>query len=478
MPEFTGAALPVPTAAFEVLIYLSVVGIGTICFLLGWLNPHGAELLTVLLLAALIVLAWKRFEQGRHPCFLFLVTLMFFQGGGLLAYALGADNDPLRVQLMNPHPFDVSRDEAGIVLLLVTLTAICIYAPCRWNYKRFSPPSDVEVRRYLPYLYLLFFTTLPVQLFKNYRYYQYIQEHGGYTFYFVNHAALAASVPYLVRAISLITFPVLVAIFVFEQRKKKYVVLATVLYFFTASLILLLGSRVAVFSLILGLWYVARIKSTRKPRILKLVTLALVLLMVGDAVNKLRGGDRVVTPFSLVKVLAIQGISLNVTEVVIKYREVFSPYATSYMLRELRNAFVANDTANYYRGRAVSFDAALLLNPTLFSLGYGTGSSCIAEAYIIGGVVGVVVISVLIGFGLRLAHHFSKNAFGLFVVALVLPDVLIMPRNGLVDWISVLLRSAISILLLGVGWQLYRLLTSIRERPLGDGSAVAIAMVG
>ena len=192
IPAFGPASLPMPTAALEVLGYLTVVGVGTLCFLLGWLQPNGAAVLTVLLLSSLIVLAWKRFDQGRHPCFLFLCVLMFFQGGRLLAYCFGAETEPLRITVMVSRPFNVSRDEAGIVLLCLVLSAICIYAPCRWNYRWISPPADAEVRHYLPYLYFVFFTTLPIQLFKNYSYYQYAQAHGGYTFLFVNQIGRAS----------------------------------------------------------------------------------------------------------------------------------------------------------------------------------------------------------------------------------------------------------------------------------------------
>ena len=65
----------------------------------------------------------------------------------------------------------------------------------------------------------------PIQLFKNYRYYEYVQQHGGYLSFFVNHGDVASSVPLLVRAIVLISFPAFVAIFVFERR-KKYLYLA------------------------------------------------------------------------------------------------------------------------------------------------------------------------------------------------------------------------------------------------------------
>ena len=187
--------LPIPTAAFEVLAYLGVVAIATLCFLLGWLPINGAVVLTVLLLSSLIFLSWKRFDQGRHPCFLFLCVLLFFQGGRLLAYCFGAETDPMRIRLMVYRPFNLMRDEAGIVLLCLVLSAICIYVPCRWNYRRILPPTDTGVDRFLPYLYLLFYGSLPVQLFKNYRYFEYIQDHGGYLSIFLNHSDLASSVP-------------------------------------------------------------------------------------------------------------------------------------------------------------------------------------------------------------------------------------------------------------------------------------------
>ena len=169
----------------------------TLGFLLGWLQPNGAAVLVTLLLVSLLVLSWKHFDQGRHPCFLFLGTLMLFQGGRLLSYCVGGVPSPLRVNSATLLPFDISRDEAGIVLLCVALSALCIYAPCRWNYQKVAPPADAPVRRYLPYLYLLFYATLPVQLYKNYKYYESVQQHGGYVSFFVNHAAIASSVKHV-----------------------------------------------------------------------------------------------------------------------------------------------------------------------------------------------------------------------------------------------------------------------------------------
>ena len=383
------------------------------------------------------------------------------------------NHSPLRIRSFAPYPFDISRDDAGMVLLSLALSAICIYAPCRWNYRRIPPPADAAVRQYLPYLYLLFYTTLPIQLFKNYKYYEYVQQHGGYVSFFINHGDIAASVPLFVRAIVLINLPAFVAIFVFELR-KKYLYTATILYFAAASLVLLLGLRGGIFALVLTLWYVAGVKSTKKKRVVAVAVLAFLLVLVGAVVQVLREDSEGLSDFAFapIEFVTLQGNSLDVTEVAVKYRQVFAPYAASYLWTELKNAFVANDTTNYFRGKWLPFDVSVFLNRTAFQLGHGTGGSYVAEAYVIGGLAGVVLISVLIGAGLHFMYRLSQNAFALFVIAMVLPDVLGMPRGQLLDWLSVLLRSSISILLLFLGWELYHFLVWSRHTPGGVGEGV------
>jgi hypothetical protein len=203
----------VPTAAFEVLGYLCVVAVGTLSFVIGWLTPNQAGVLTVLLLSLLIVLAWNHFDQGRHPCFLFLCTLLFFQGGRLIGFCLGVTPDPFAIELFTPAPFSIPREDAGIVLLAIALSAICVYAPCRWNYRRIPPPGDQAVRRYLPYLYVVFFFTISASLVKNYLYFRYAQDHG-YLAFFNDYYRLAATIPLPVRLVALLDLPVFVAIFV------------------------------------------------------------------------------------------------------------------------------------------------------------------------------------------------------------------------------------------------------------------------
>lgn len=466
-PKPIRISLATPAAAIEILTLLSAVALASLGFVLGRLTISQAEVLTALLLVTVVALAWKRFDQGRHPCFLFLSILLLLQGGRLLTYCLGGEPDPLRIRLITYYPFDLTRDQAGTVLLALALSAVCIYAPCRWNYRRLAPLRTAKVRRYLPYLYLLFYGTLPIQLFKNYEYYQYLQEHGGYLHFWVNHGDIAASVPWFVRATVLISLPAFLAIFVFEKR-RKYLALATAAYLLISIPTLLLGLRGGLFALVVSLWYVAAVKSTKKSRIIAVAALAFALVLVGDVVQTLREdtdttlAEYVFAPLEFVR---LQGNSLDVTSVAVKYRDLLAPHALSYLWNQLPDAFVARDLSDYAPGKLLGYDVTLLLNPVAFENGLGTAGSYLAELYLLGGLAGVALLSLLIGGGLHLLHSLSRNPFSLFIVATILPIVILMPRGHVLDWLSELLRSAISIAILLLGWALYRTLVWLRQTP-------------
>jgi hypothetical protein len=464
--------LPIPAAAFEILAYLGVVAAASLAFLAGWLPVNGAVVLTVALLASLIVLSWVHLGQGRHPVLLFLCSLMLFQGGRLIAYCFGAEPDPMQVELMGSYAVNFSRNVQAVTLLSILLSALCVYAPCRWNHRRISVPDSRQVRDYVPYLYLTFFTTLPFQAFKNYRYYEYAQQHGGYFSLYLNHAGLASSVPFLVRIVSAVSLPVFVALFVFETR-KKYLYVVTALYIATGSFILLLGQRSTLFTLVVALWYVTRVKSSRRPSMLRMAAFVLLLALGAVAIQLNRESpDQSFNVADVVEapadILVMTGASLGVTQVAVQYRPRLAPFSFDYLSHEVRDAFVANDAASYYRGKLFPFDVSVLVDPATFNLGLGTGGSYVGEAYVLGGVGGVVAISLLLGGGLRLLYRMSRRSDLLFLVALLLSDVLWMPRGVLLDWFSAFLRNLIAIMLLLAGWWVYRVLTSITHAPAAD----------
>ncbi len=468
------ATIPVPIspgcagAAVELGILGAALATGMLAFELGWLSPEQAAGGTALFLLCLDMLAWKRFDQGRHPCFLFLCILTLLQSGRALAYLFGQDAHPLRIAGVAPHPFDLTGGEAGTVLLCLSLSAFCIYAVCRWNYRPITPPSSLPVERYLPYLYLVFYGTLPIQLYKNYAYYQFIKHHGGYVYFWVHHADIVASVPLVVRALALLNGPAFLALFVFEKR-KRWLYLTTIFYLASSIITLLTGFRGGVFALILVLWYVSRIKSSKKTKLLKVAALALILVVIGGMIKTIRENsewslaDYAFAPFEFVR---LEGDSIDVTSVAVKYDTIFGPYGLSYVWYDLQDAFVLRVQEDYIRGQRLPNDVTVFMNPVAFSRGKGEAGSYIAQMYLLGGVAGVTILSLFLGGGLHLLYRLSRRPRSLFIVASIMPVILLMPRGQLLDWASDLMKTGLIISILWCGWLLYCTIAWLIGRPI------------
>ena len=100
------------------------------------------------------------------------------------------------------------------------------------------------------------------------------------------------------------------------------------LYFCSSIVLLLTGTRMGTFSLILTLWYVARIKSRTSARIWRMVVLAAALVVVANLIGLARFGEEVEGRSAIdpVRFIATQGVSLAVTEVAVMRRNLFQPY--------------------------------------------------------------------------------------------------------------------------------------------------------
>jgi oligosaccharide repeat unit polymerase len=441
--------------AAELILYLLVFVAGSLAYELQAISEKRAAVLCLIFLISLTISAWNRFDGGRHPCFLVLCCLIVFCGGRIFGYCLGILDDPLRVDLMTPRPFDLSTGQIGKVLASLCISSLCIYAPCAWNY-RCTPPVEVtRTQHYLPYLYAAFVLILPFQVLRNVEYYLFLRSHG-YLAFFVDHQGLTSQMPLVIRAASTALLPIYLAIFVFEIRKPA-LWLVSIVYFGSALLILLTGSRGSVFALALTLWYIAKRKSTARSRLASLFVAALALIIIAALIGHERvrdnGRSSVGSPAQF---LVGQGGTLGVLEACVAYRSQFSPYTASYLYHEMESAFVPSDQTHYVRGVRFADDMAVFLSPASYSKGFGSGSAYIAEAYAVGALGGVAVISILIGFGLHLLQLASKSALMLVLVSLVLPEVLWMVRGGLLEWMSTLLRDCLPMAALVLGWTLYR----------------------
>ena len=117
----------------------------------------------------------------------------------------------------------------------------------------------------------------------------------------------------------------------------------------------------------------------------------------------------------------------------------------------------------YVAGKNFDADVSMFLNPAAYQLGSGSGSSYLAESYLAGGLGGVVLASALLGALFHGMNVYARNPFALFLIAMILPDMLLMPRGGLLDWVSASLRVGLSVLLLLAGWYCYRAASRIGD---------------
>jgi len=461
-PSMSYDSLPIPAAVFELLAYLIVGAAAVLAFVTGWLSINAAVVITVLLLSYLMVLSWVRLGHGRHPVFLFLCTMMLFQGGRLIGYCLGAEPTPMRIILLGTN-FDIPRYQQGITLCCVAIASICAYLPARWSYREVVLPVSPSVQRYLPYLYLVFACSWPAQFFKSYKYYEYVMAHGGYLALFLNHGAVTATVPFLVRAMSLVPFPVFITIFVLERR-QRFLWVSTILYMTSTVVMLALGSRGAIVTLLFTLWWVTRIKTRKLPSIVILAALTTGLLFVGDFVRQVRAeSSGFGAKFGPIRAITTEGAPLNMTEMAVKYRDHFNRYSSTYLLYELTSGFVGLDNLHYRPGQSLDLDASALLNPTLLNQGNRVASSYLGEAYIAGGIAAVVLVSLTIGVALSFVYNRCDHPAFAVLLALTLQDFLIMPRAQLLDWLTVLARNLLMLTIVWTGWMIYSFITSIRN---------------
>lgn len=445
--------------SLEFTAFLATILVGSGAYLSGLLSIRGASVCTLFFVLFLIVRAWRTFDGGRHPCCLFLCLILLFQGGRLLAFVFGLIPDPFVIDLFTPTPFDVSARTSAIFLLSICLSSLFIYIPCRWGYRLILTQPAAEMTEALPYLYTLFYLTLPAQVAENYLFYRYASTHGGYLSVYIDRAGLIASSPRPLHLITLVAMPAFLAIFAVDAGRAR-LHLATALYLLAATPMLLLGSRSGVFRLCLVLWYISRLKTLKRPRIYRLTAAVFLMGLLAVWIGNLRADDTTLGIGSAAAsaFLVSQGNTMEVTELAIQYRNLFRPYAWTYASNQLEGAFIAGDQSDYRRGSSLASDLTVFLNPGAYGEGLGTGSSYLAEAYVAAGIIGVMAMSFLLGVAFDQIHKWCVHPLGVFFAAVTLPTMLWMARSGLFEWIAPLLRDTAFAFMLFLGWKVCALI--------------------
>jgi hypothetical protein len=430
---------PALAAAAEIALPLAVVTAGTWLALLGVLSLNGAIWITLALLVGMLFLSWKRFDGGRHPCFLFLGMLLIFQGGRLVGFAAGMVKEPMQIVVGTELPISVSDRVAEMTLLMVALSAVLIYAPCRlWpRYKGFW---NGDARAWLPGIYALVIVTLPCTLYKNLVYLSYIRGHGGYLAVYTDNAAILASAGLVVRTLSTVNDTAILTAYILESRPSRRRWLL-ILFFSIAAFDLLIGFRGKFFAEAVSLWFIHNMRTGRRFRLVPLTLAAVAVSLSALLIAAFRENKT----FALISPLGFfvtQGVSMNVTEAAIQYHHLFSPFAWHYLWNGFTNGITPIAPGP---GRLWTWDLSVFLNAAAAENGFGTASSYLAELYLLAGLPAVIAGSLAVGWALNLLHRASSRMWGALAVAFVLPSVIYLPRLELLAPFGALMKSMISL---------------------------------
>ena len=426
-------------ALIEVSAYLSIVFVSASFAVVGLLPLPACVCLTSLLLISLLFLSWYRFDGGRHPCFLFLGMLLLFQGGRLIGYLFGVTVDPMMIVAETDIPLSVKPGSAQLTLLILCLSAVCVYLPCRLNYERalFHPGREM---RWMSAITALALITTPFSIYKNLKYLLFIRAHGGYLAIYTDSAELLQSVGTIIRALSLINVTAIMLAYVLERRPRRLKVIL-ILFLALSTLDLLIGFRGKFFTEILALWFIHNLKTGRRFRLPRLMFACALISLVAIVASAFRE-ESSVAMLSPVGFVAQQGISLNVTEAAVEFRHRFEKYGAGYVWGGFVNGLVPQGARP---GTDWSADLSTFLNAQAAAMGFGTASSYLAELFLFGGIAGVVIGSLAIGYCCSVLQHISSQAWGAVILAFVLPSLIYLPRLELLNPLAMLIKALVSL---------------------------------
>lgn len=417
----------------------------TICVQVFRMSITPQIIITVVFLGVLIALSWINFRKGMHPLFLFLGLLALFQAGGLLAYIFsGNTGEPLMIYPAE-IPFEVPQRVQSETLLLIILSALLIYLVPRLadSQVEYEAPAN---ERLLPILVAIILVCLPFHFWKNYEYLLYVRAHGGYLAIFRSDEHIA-EVGLAVRVISQLCSAAFVVYFVYERpgRRMFFISLA---YFAISVVELLIGLRGKVMLLFVCFLFLWKLKRHTGFGLRGLILLGLVLAAVAQSVaifreNKAQSLNAMDLPAMF---LSGEGVSLGVTEAAIAFRPQFSPYRLAYLVHGVRSIFQSEATPQAIspQGQVLDNDTSMFLNRSGFVLGYGTGGSYLAEGYIFGGVVGVIIESLLVAWLLIWIARYLSGWAAPFAWS-VMTSVVYLPRANFITLLSVIAHSCIGI---------------------------------
>lgn len=399
-----------------------------------------ASLLLVVGSITITAANWHAHRGGRNPSFIFLTLGSIFLGGRAFPVLFGGDSLIARIEF--EYVYDVSLDVVKTFVPLVLASFFFVHIGSLLTRAPMPAlrPSRIDANIYLT----VFLVLLPIYFYKNVYYFNYIMSHGGYLAIHIGDEHLVG-VGKLVRAGALLCLAAFTLYFFHEtDRKKSRWALIIFLVVFASELLVGLRGKFFVVSLIFFLFYKLRFGGRFSVRglLMLLVTVIIISAVVAILREQMGVGSLL---YLLIMFLIQQGVTAGVNLVVMEDLPHFLPNAGSYFWHQFALPFY--NQLETPEGWFLATDIAMLTMPNAYALGFGTGSSYLAELLLIGGWAGVCLGSLMIGWLLSKLRRFNQGVSGALMFWIIC-GIVYYPRTVLHDPVHNLMRYGGPILLL------------------------------
>ncbi|ADC88775.1 hypothetical protein Thal_0139 [Thermocrinis albus DSM 14484] len=390
------------------------------------------------------------FGKKWHPVLIFMGTLTLFQGGLIISSIFDTSIDISFVFLMEANLY-LQEDSLRTAMLIINLSYWFVLLGGLWG----SISDNYKLKDYynnngfLKKLFLaIFLIALPFYIYKIFIYFFYFLQ-GGYMAFYQSTEYLEKA-GFITRAISYFAYIGLLGYFLQEQN-RKYIFTVLFIWLFMTLPVLLSGFRGQFFTfwLTIFLFYKKRFDKRLKLREIFIVFIIVSVLSLIVSYYREAGTLGFLLPKNpVLEFLKQQGVSFFVTAMAVEFSDEFSGKILKYLLWEPLGAIYSQYSS--LPDRAFATDLMIKINYQGYLMGYGVGSSYLAEAYLLSGILGTCIVSFFIGFILsKLWNMFdSVNIYGKILVFVAVQGIIYLPRDLLLMPLSYVIKAGVYVLAL------------------------------
>ena len=398
------------------------------------------------------------FGKSWHPVFLFIGTLTLFQGGLIISSIFDNNIDLSYVSLMGANIF-LGENTVRITILLISLSYWFALIGAYLGSKSKIKIKNLKKLRTKDYNFLkqlflvIFFIAMPFYMYKQFVYFSYFLQFGYLAFY--QSTKFLEEAVFLVRIFSFLV-PIAFLGYFFIEKNKQLIFLICLIYFIISLPTLLCTFRGQFFTFWLTIFLFYKRKFNNKLSFKSLFIMVVVISIVGLLISFMRENVSfdvdiiyfILNKNPILEFFKQQGVSFYVTAMAIEFKHEFAPNILKYLMWEPISAIFS--TALSVPGRAFATDLMIKINYDGYLMGYGTGSSYLAEAYLLGGSVAVCLTSFFIGYILsKLYKNFEyANIYIKILIFTVIQYVFFLPRDLLLMPLAQAIKVGVYLLLL------------------------------